>query len=73
DLDGCVPFAFTGRPGGASISPGGGELLRITFRLKVASPQGIPIRLQNDPLFLQFRDPRGQRIPFDLDRLVGAR
>jgi len=72
-FDGVVPFAFTGRPGGASITPGGGELLRVRFRLKVAHPQGIPIRLQNDPQYLQLRNSKGQRLDFDLEREAGAR
>lgn len=72
-FDGCVPFAFTGRPGGVSLTPGGGELLRIRFRLLTADPEGIPVRLQNDPQYLQLRDSRGQRVPFDLDRQAGAR
>ena len=72
NLDGCVPFAFTARPGGSAISPGAAELLRAKFRLKRASPDGIPIRLQNDPQFLQLRSSKGQRIVFDLDRKAAA-
>jgi hypothetical protein len=73
NMDGCVPFAFTGRPGGASITPGGGELLRVRFRLKIAKPGSIPVRLQNDPEFLQLRNSQGQRVAFDLEREVAAR
>lgn len=72
-LDGCVPFAFTGRPGTAPLPPGHGELLRIRFRLRVASPAGIPVRLQDDPEFLQLRDAAGHRLSFDLAREVAAR
>ena len=72
-LDGCVPFAFTARPGGASIPPGGAELLRVKFRLLRANPDGIPVRVQNDPQFLQLRDSKGRRIAFDLEREAGAR
>ena len=72
NLDGCVPFAFTARPGGASLTPGGAELLRIKFRLKQASPAGIPVRLQNDPQFLQLRNDKGQRVAFDLEREAAA-
>lgn len=71
-FDGCVPFAFTARPGGATLTPGGAELLRVKFRLKHGSPDGIPVRLQNDPEFLQLRNAKGQRIAFDLDREAAA-
>jgi hypothetical protein len=73
NFHGCVPFAFTAKPGGASLAPGGAELLRVKFRLKQASPRNIPVRLQNDPEFLQLRSDKGQRIAFDLDREAGAR
>jgi hypothetical protein len=72
-FDGCVPFAFTSRPGGAAISPGAAELLRVKFRLKRASPAGIPVRLQNDPQFLQLRSSQGLRLAFDLEREAAAR
>lgn len=72
NFDGCVPFAFTARPGGPSLAPGGAELLRVKFRLKRASPNVIPVRLQNDPQSLQLRNDKGQRITFDLDREAAA-
>jgi hypothetical protein len=72
NFDGCVPFAFTARPGGTALAPGGAELLRVEFRLKRGNPDGIPVRVQNDPQFLQLRSDKGQRVAFELDRQAAA-
>jgi hypothetical protein len=71
-MDACIPFAFTGRPGAAPLALGSGELFRITFRLKTAAPATVPVRLQNDPQYLQLRGPTGQRLAFELEREAGA-
>ena len=69
--DAVVPFAFTGLNGAGCVAKASGELLRIRFRLIAASSAQYPLRLLNDPSFLQLREPSGQRLSFDLSEEVG--
>jgi hypothetical protein len=71
-LDGVVPYAFTALPGQAAIPPGSGELVRLRFRL-LAPCSACPVRLLNDPAYLQLRDSAGRRLAFDLREEVAAR
>ncbi len=73
DAGSVIPFAFTVLPGGKDIQPGSGELLRVKFRLVKRPPSGFRIRLMNNPAFLQLRDMRGKRVPFDLKTEVVGR
>jgi len=66
DIPGVIPIAFTRLPGQSGISPGRGELLRVSFRLNSLPPPGFRIRLQNEPAFLQLRDKNRGRLSFDL-------
>jgi hypothetical protein len=69
--DAVVPFAFTGLNGAGCVATADGELLRLRFRMIAASPAQSPLRLLNDPSFLQLRGPGGQRLSFDLCEEVG--
>jgi hypothetical protein len=71
-LDSCVPYAFTALPGQAAMPAGQGELLRVRFKLIAPLGSSIPVRLLNDPAYLQLRDAQGQRLSFDLNEEVSA-
>lgn len=59
-----IPFAFTGLPGERGLN-GRGELLRLRFRLLKRPEGGAPLRLLNDPEYLQLRGAQGRRLAFD--------
>lgn len=73
NLNGVVPYAFTGLPGQGGTAPGSGELLRLRFKLTGAVRESIALRLQNDPACLQLRDSQGRRLSFDLSEEASAK
>jgi hypothetical protein len=71
DVGGYVPYAFTGREGSGALPAGEGDIFVVRFRLK---SEGAPkFGLRNEAEFLQLRNDKGQRIPFDLATEVTAR
>jgi hypothetical protein len=69
---GVVPYAFTGLPGGSGQAVAQGELLRIRFRLLQRPGAQSAVRLLNNASYLQFREPTGNRLSFDLQTEVAG-
>lgn len=72
--DGVVPFAFTQLPGDRVLDSQPGELLRLRFRIVGNAQPGVaPVKLLNDPNFLQLRNSVGQRLQFSIDTREGGK